>query len=170
MEVDDRETVELIERIYEERYETFCRVATGVTRSAETARDAVQDAFALALSRSDQYRGDGPLEGWLWRIVLRSAIDARKGAQHAVGELELAGVVELPHADRDPELASALRALPNQQRLVVFLRYFADLSHAEIAAFAGIETGTVSATLHQAKQTLARRLGHATAKPEKAGR
>jgi RNA polymerase sigma factor (sigma-70 family) len=65
---------------------------------------------------------------------------------------------ELPHPERDPELDAALRALPARQRLVVFLRYFADLSHAEIATFSGLQLGTVSATLAQAKRTLARRL------------
>jgi hypothetical protein len=53
----------------------------------------------------------------------------------------------LPHPERDPGLAEAPAALPDRQRLVVFLRYFADLSHAEIAHAAAIEAGTVSATL-----------------------
>ena len=170
MAIDDQETVELIERIYEERYETFCRLATGVTGNAESARDAVQDGFALALSRRAQYRGEGPVEAWLWRIVFRRAVDARRGGTRAAGETDLAFAVELPHSERDPELDSALRALPQRQRLVVFLRYFADLSHAEIAAFAGMETGTVSATLNQAKQTLARRLRRAAPTEEEARR
>ena len=56
--------------------------------------------------------------------------------------------------ERDPELATALRRLPPRKRLVVFLRYFADLSYAEIAEVCGISEGTVSATLSQARETL----------------
>jgi RNA polymerase sigma factor (sigma-70 family) len=43
-----------------------------------------------------------------------------------------------------------VRALPPRRRLVVFLRYFADLSYAEIAVIAGVSEGTVAATLAQA--------------------
>jgi RNA polymerase sigma factor (sigma-70 family) len=51
-----------------------------------------------------------------------------------------------------------LAALPERQRLVVFLRYFADLEYREIATALGIETGTVSATLHAAHANLRRAL------------
>ena len=47
-----------------------------------------------------------------------------------------------------------MRALPPRRRLVVFLRYFADLSYAEIAEIAGVSEGTVAATLAQAKEEL----------------
>jgi RNA polymerase sigma-70 factor (ECF subfamily) len=47
-----------------------------------------------------------------------------------------------------------VRVLPPRRRLVVFLRYFADLPYAEIAAIAGISEGTVAATLAQAHEEL----------------
>jgi RNA polymerase sigma factor (sigma-70 family) len=56
--------------------------------------------------------------------------------------------------ERDPELEAALRSLPPRKRLVVFLRYFADLSYADIAEACGISEGTVAATLAQARATL----------------
>jgi RNA polymerase sigma factor (sigma-70 family) len=69
----------------------------------------------------------------------------------------VAGDVEpqLVDRDRDPELAAALRQLPPRRRLIVFLRYFADLSYAEIAEVCDVSPGTVAATLAQAKETLA---------------
>jgi RNA polymerase sigma factor (sigma-70 family) len=56
--------------------------------------------------------------------------------------------------ERDPALARAVRALPARRRLLVFLRYYADLSYAEIAAAAGVSEGTVAATLAQARESL----------------
>jgi RNA polymerase sigma factor (sigma-70 family) len=162
--VDDLRVAERIERIYGERYAFFCRLATAVTGSVEAAHDAVQDGFARALAHCDDFRGEGSLEGWLWRIVLRRALDARQRSTPAplpnddVGATALWWAPELPHPERDPELDLALRSLPQRQRLIVFLRYFADLSHAEIAEVSGIAPGTVSATLNQARATLARRL------------
>ncbi len=56
--------------------------------------------------------------------------------------------------ERDPALALALRSLPPLRKLVVFLRYFADLSYAEIAEVCGVSEGTVGATIAQALAAL----------------
>jgi RNA polymerase sigma factor (sigma-70 family) len=156
-----RVTVDDVERVYEAHYRAFCRMAAAVTGDAESGRDAVQEGFAKALASMDAYRGDGPLPAWVWRIVLRAALDRRRADAHDGSQLVAdtdAWSATLPHPERDPELAAALAALPARQRLIVFLRYFADLPHAEVAELAGVEPGTVSATLAQAKAALARRL------------
>lgn len=76
-----------IERVYAARYASFCRLASTVTGNAEAAHDAVQEGFARALARRDEFRGEGSLEGWLWRIVLRVALEGRKnGRPHALYE------------------------------------------------------------------------------------
>jgi RNA polymerase sigma factor (sigma-70 family) len=49
-------------------------------------------------------------------------------------------------------------ALPERQRLAVFLRYYADLDYRAIAQVLGIEVGTVSATLSSAHRALRRSL------------
>jgi RNA polymerase sigma factor (sigma-70 family) len=51
-----------------------------------------------------------------------------------------------------------LAALPERQRTVVFLRYFADLGYRTIAETLDVEVGTVSATLHAAHTVCARQL------------
>ncbi len=153
-----------IERIYRDRYVALCRVATTVTGRIETAREAVQDGFALALTHRDEFRGDGSLEGWVGRIVLRAALDVRRRpAPDPVGVDDpdhgaFLWAPELPHGDGDPALAAAVESLPPRQRQVVFLRYFADLANAQVAEMLGISPGTVSALLHQARTALAQRL------------
>ena len=64
-----------LEALYRGRFEVFARVAASVTGDAERRRDAVQDAFATAVSRRRSFRGDGPLEAWVWRIVLNGRRD-----------------------------------------------------------------------------------------------
>ena len=64
----------------------------------------------------------------------------------------------MPRAERDPELAEAVRALAPRRRLVVYLRYFADLPYAEIASLLDISEGTVAATLSQAHAELLEQL------------
>ncbi len=146
-----------IEQVYRYRYVGFRNALATVTGSQESADDVVQEAFARAFAARRQFRG-GSLEAWIWRIAFRTALEATRSQQRTLcddGELVELPAPELVELDRDPELASALRALSPRRRLIVFLRYFADLPHAEIAHTCGVSEGTVAATLAQAKQHLA---------------
>jgi RNA polymerase sigma factor (sigma-70 family) len=51
-----------------------------------------------------------------------------------------------------------IASLPERQRLVLFLRYYADLDYRSIAECLGIEVGTVGSTLHQAQRALKHQL------------
>lgn len=59
-------------------------------------------------------------------------------------------------------LRHAIAQLPERQRMCIFLRYFADLDYAAIAAALGISAGTVGATLNAAHATLRRKLEEQT--------
>ena len=146
-----------IEAVYRKRYGAFRATITTITGNSETARDVVQEAFAEALRKRSMFRGEGPLEGWIWRIALRLAFARRRD----IPALPLADVGEssLPEPDADPELAVAVRQLPPRRRLVVFLRYFGDLTYTQIAEICGISEGTVAATLAQARDELSAALG-----------
>jgi RNA polymerase sigma factor (sigma-70 family) len=141
-----------IEDLYRERYVGFRNALATVTGSEESARDAVQEGFARALARRRQFRGDGPLAAWVWRIVLRAALEGRAGREVPLDEIVDPALVA---PERDPLLAAALSSLSPRRRLIVFLRYFADFSYAEIAAACGVSEGTVAATLAQAHHALA---------------
>jgi RNA polymerase sigma-70 factor (ECF subfamily) len=146
------ETAAAIERLYRERYTRFRNGVATMTGSYDTAHDAVQEGFARALRASRQYSGRGSLEGWVWRIVLRTALEQRRpSAELPLEKLDPVFV----EPERDFALTAAVHALPPQRRLVVFLRYFADLPYQTIAEALAIDEGTVAATLAQAKQALA---------------
>jgi RNA polymerase sigma factor (sigma-70 family) len=148
--MDEKE--EALERLYREHYGRFRDGLATVTGSYESAHDVVQDAFAQALVKRGRFRGEGSLEGWVWRIAFRLALrERRKRGRRDAGEHLEPAVVE---AGRDPELAAALERLPARKRLIVFLHYFADLSYSEIAQVCSISEGTVGAALSQARATL----------------
>jgi RNA polymerase sigma factor (sigma-70 family) len=143
-----------IEAVYRARHEGFRNALATVTGGYDSARDAVQDGFAIALAKRSQYRG-GSLEAWIWRISLSCALDGRRAARHlAPTAVPEASDVQLPEPGRDPGLAAALRTLAPRQRLIVFLRYYADLSYAQIAEACGVSEGTVAAALSQARAAL----------------
>ena len=147
--MDAREAA--LECLYRERYTRFRDGLATVTGSYDSAHDVVQDAFAQALVKRRRFRGEGSLEGWVWRIAFRLALkERRRGRAGALDAVE-PSVVE---PQRDPELAAALQRLPARKRLIVFLHYFADLSYSEIAEICAIREGTVGAALNQARAAL----------------
>jgi RNA polymerase sigma factor (sigma-70 family) len=148
------ERARAIEDLYRERYVGFRNALATVTGSDDTARDAVQEGFARALAKRRQFRG-GSLAAWVWRIAFRAALEARRVPEISVDEVLDPRLVG---PERNPSLTAALATLPPRRRLIVFLRYFADFSYADIAAACGVSEGTVAATLAQAHQALAETL------------
>jgi RNA polymerase sigma factor (sigma-70 family) len=146
-------TVAELEELYRARYERFVRAAAGITGDIERGRDVVQSAFAIAVRARRSFRREGPLEAWLWRIVVNEASRIRRSPR----ELDL-GTVPAPTSNGHRTDAIGLQvwiaALPPRQRAAVFLRYYADLDYRSIAELLGIEVGTVSATLNAAHATL----------------
>jgi RNA polymerase sigma-70 factor (ECF subfamily) len=141
-----------IEALYRDSYLRYRNALATVTGSYESARDAVQQAFAQAIAERATFRGQGSLGAWVWKIALRQALALRE--DFATAALNGAFDADLVEPANDPALAAALRALPPRRRLVVFLRYFADLSYPEIAEVVGISEGTVAATLSKARAAL----------------
>jgi RNA polymerase sigma-70 factor (ECF subfamily) len=150
-------TIADLEQLYRRRYGEFLHVATALTGDHALAADAVQDAFVRAIVHRPTFRGDASLEAWVWRIVINAAHSARPRRLTAVLEEAPEVAEETDRSDFD----GRLDALTERERLVVFLRYFADLDYRSIAAALDVKVGTVSATLHSAHQSLRRSLEEA---------
>jgi RNA polymerase sigma factor (sigma-70 family) len=139
-----------LERLYRDRYVGFRNALAPIVGDRDLARDIVQEAFATALRERAQLRREESLPAWVWQIAYRAAL--RERAKQ--GTVELPDDLTILDPERDPALAAAIRALPPQRRLVLFLRYFAGLSYADIAEALDISEKTVSATLTQARTAL----------------
>lgn len=144
-----------LERLYRDGYERFLRVAVAIVRDESAAHDAVQDGFARALKGLKGFDGSGSFDGWVWRIVVNAALAVRRAQVPAASEIES---VELLVAADDDGVRGWVARLPERQRLVVFLRYYADLDYRSIASALEVEVGTVSATLSAAHTSLRRQL------------
>jgi len=147
-----------LEQVYRERLVAFVRVASAIVGDRDRALDVVQEGFARALAHADEFQGEGSLEGWVWRVVVNEA-RRRRPAPPA-----LRGVPEAPAESRLDDvgwLRAAVAALPERQRTVLFLRYYADLEYDAIAEALGVAPGTVAATLNQARASLRRTLEEA---------
>ena len=143
-----------LESLYRARFDHFARVASAITGDGESGRDAVQNAFAAAVRGRRSFRGTGSVDAWLWRIVVNEAKRVRREPLHQPLD-EFHEAATNGHRTGDELGVRALLAeLPDRQRQVMYLRYYADLGYREIAEILEIEVGTVSATLSAAQTRL----------------
>jgi RNA polymerase sigma factor (sigma-70 family) len=94
------------------------------------------------------------MPGWVWRAVVNAALKRRRdeapGRESSIDTIaEPAARAEASREQRI-DARTAIAALPERQRLVLFLRYYTDLDYDSIATAAHISPGTVGATLHAA--------------------
>lgn len=148
-----------IEAIYRDRFRAFVISATVLLRDGESALDVVQEGFARALRRRRSFRGDGSLEAWIWRIVLNLVRDRQRSVvRNRATSTDVLQAGSSTPPSPDDSVRARLRALPERQRMAVFLRYYAGLTYGEIAEVLEVRPGTVGASLHAAHQTLRRQL------------
>jgi RNA polymerase sigma-70 factor (ECF subfamily) len=120
------------------------------------AEDLAQEAFLRVIHAIQQYQYPRPFKPWLYAIATNMARDTFKRADHRratdMPDDDRLLSDERPEealADLDEErrVAQALLRLPEHQREVVILRYYQELSLAEIAEALAIPVGTVKSRL-----------------------
>jgi RNA polymerase sigma-70 factor (ECF subfamily) len=129
--------------------------------NAEDAADAVHDAFATVLAKPAAYDlGKGPLKPWFLRVVRNRCLDLlrrRRPNDESVDTLVDGSATPEEAAEidqRDQALKRALAEISSDQRQIVILRDYLDLSYAEIAKVLGVASGTVMSKLHRARLSL----------------
>ena len=146
----DDPLIAAIEQVYRRRYPRFLTLGVAILGDVDWARDAVQEAFLRALRARRDLRRIESLDAWLWRTLVNVCTDERRRPVALPETDETA----LPEPNGRPadllEVRAVISLLPERQRLVLFLRHYADLDYESIAQIVGIERGTVAATLHTA--------------------
>jgi RNA polymerase sigma-70 factor (sigma-E family) len=151
---------QVVQALYQAHYAALVRAAALLVGDVATAEDVVQDSF-IAMHRAwGRLRDTSRALPYLRRAVINRS---RSVLRHRVvaGRQPAMAVPAWPSAE-DSALAlvqrssvlAALGGLPARQREVVVLRYYADLSEAEIAATLGISKGAVKCHTARAKDSL----------------
>jgi RNA polymerase sigma-70 factor (ECF subfamily) len=137
--------------------------------SAEDAEDASQEIFLRAYTRLASFDRNRRFSTWLLTIGSNYCIDRLRRRRFSWLTLDDA-TFELPSAEPGPERSAlsgerraivrrALQALPDNYRAITVLRYWNDLSYAEIAQVTGLTESTIKTRLHRARHMLAEALG-----------
>jgi RNA polymerase sigma-70 factor, ECF subfamily len=144
-----------------ERYErTVYNAAYRIARDPDDAADITQSVFVKAYRKMHTYDPSYKLFSWLYKIAVNEAINYVKRARRMVPvEEDLGTSRESPAGDVEyyetsDQIQHALMRLKLDHRIVVVLKYFLELSYAEISEIAGIPEKTVKSRLFSARQEL----------------
>ena len=147
--------------LYEREYLPLVRLASLLLDDRGSCEEVVQDAFVRALAAWGTIRDPAKAPAFLRSAVLNGA---RSRLRRRLVVLrhppDPARAVTSPEGAtvRHQLVIGELRRLPTRQREALALRYFLDLSEAEIADTLGISAGSVKTHVHRGLETLARRL------------
>lgn len=155
-----------IAQLYATQRLGLVRLAILLVDDLPSAEDVVQDAFMALHRRQHTLRSPEAAAGYLRTSVIngcRSALRRRRvRRRHPDAELPPAGQPVDDHllaAEEHERVLSAVRTLPRRQREVLVLRYWSDLSEADIAATLGIAIGTVKSNASRGLARLEKLLG-----------
>jgi RNA polymerase sigma-70 factor (ECF subfamily) len=133
------------------------------------AMDIAQDTFLKLYSSIGEFRGEAMFSTWVYRLVVNSCLDHKRKSWRIVPMAdELLAVLRAPgdalHAVMRTEMSErvqrAVEKLPEEQRIVVVLRYTEGLAYEQIAEVLGCSMGTVASRLNRAHKALERRLAN----------
>jgi RNA polymerase sigma-70 factor (ECF subfamily) len=128
------------------------RLAAAMLRSEFEAEDAVQDAVLSAWRHIGRFRPDGNIVPWFLAIVANRCRSYQRSRWWSVVRGEIAVDGE-SRASVDPavtDLRRALYRLPQDQRMVLVLRYYLDLPFEEVGAVLGISAKAAKSRTHRA--------------------
>jgi RNA polymerase sigma-70 factor, ECF subfamily len=146
-----------VEALYRADAERLWRALYAFGGDPELASDAVNEAYAQVMSRGDAVRDPA---AWVWRTAFalaRGALKARQSDER-MRAAERAAPADIDRYG-DPDLLAALRLLPQGQRAVLILFYYADLPVRQIADRLGTNSLAVRATLTRGRRRLRQLLG-----------
>jgi|SRR4051794_32703599 RNA polymerase sigma-70 factor (sigma-E family) len=143
--VDDKAAAGF-DALYRAEYPGMVRLAYLLVRDRELSVEVTHDAFARVLERWDRLDRPG---AYLRTAVVNASRDALRRRIFRRSRSHVAGLVEVSSPARDDYLADALARLQPKRRAAIVLRYYLDLSEAEIADTLGVRPGTVKSLLHR---------------------
>ena len=125
----------------------WLRVATGLSGDPHLARDLVQEVLIKVHARWDRLEHVESLDRYVHRMLTNEYLSWRRKWARVIPFAHIGGRSSAPdhaavHADRDA-LDRQIAELPARQRIVIVLRYFADLPDLEIALIMGCSAGAV---------------------------
>lgn len=162
---DKNRAMDLVIRRFRERLYYH---ALYIVKSPDEAYDVVQEVFIRALREPRFFDEDFRIRAWLFRVTSNLCFNSVRDRNRRGAILEAAPREESRRADQmervleDEQRGAVLTAidqLTEEHKDILLLRYYDDLSYAEIADVLGIKLGTVMSRLSRARTRLSEVIG-----------
>jgi len=154
---------QLVQKYQNRLYGSMVRI----TKSESEAEDVVQDAFVLAFSKLDSFKGNSGFFTWLYRIAFNVAVSRLRRKHLTVSLQGKDEQSQLDFPDRGPApddrirrdeeatwLKAALERLSDEHRAILVLREMDGLDYDQISEVLDLPIGTVRSRLHRARGRL----------------
>jgi RNA polymerase sigma-70 factor (sigma-E family) len=136
------------------RSPSLLRAAYLLTGNRADAEDLVQAALAKTYQAWDRIEDRAALDGYVRRAMINTHISwwrRRKFEEYPTDELPDQPIADhAGRSDLQDSLRSAVERLPQRMRAAVVLRYYEDMTEAEVADVLGVSLGTVKSTVSRA--------------------
>jgi RNA polymerase sigma-70 factor (sigma-E family) len=143
-DVDSDPETDAFGELYDQMWAPMVRLANLLTGSELAAEDVVQDAFIAYHRHADSVQN--PRAYVRMSVVNFARSSQRRRARERGFRPHLVTVTNITDID---ETWASLRRLPPRQRAALVLRFYEDLSEADVAALLGCPAGTVKSLVHR---------------------
>ena len=160
-----RQAMDMVIRRYRERLYYH---ALYIVKGADEAYDIVQEVFIRAIREPRFFDDDFRIRAWLFRVTSNLCFNQVRDRNRRGAILDAAPREESARAnqlesvfdtEQRSEVMAAIEKLTEEHKDILLLRYYDDLSYAEIAETLGIKLGTVMSRLSRARTRLAEVIG-----------
>lgn len=140
-------------------YATILRM----TQNQQDAQDLVQEVFIKVYNQLDKYDKKGEFSSWLYRVAINHCMDEFRKKRYKMKQVELNGetMVNTRHPEviyfkkeQSRQLERLIQTLPEDERLIILLRYVNELSYNEISELVGVPLSMVRNKIHRAKKKM----------------
>ncbi len=147
------------EKLYKMFHSRMMSVAVRYTNDRSQAEDIVNMGFLKCFQKIEKFTFQGSFEGWLRKIVLRTALDALRSNEKYNDKtvfVEKEEFIERDHGERMyyDQLLQLVNTLPKTTKLVFNLSVMEGLQHKEIAEILGMSEGTSKWHLSEGRRIL----------------
>ncbi len=140
-------------------YATILRM----TKNPHDAQDLLQEAFIKVYQQLDKYDEKGSFSSWLYRVAINHCMDTfrKKHVKTSHIELNEEQAVDPNHPEvvflkkeESRQVERLIGTLPEDERLIILLRYVNEMSYDEISVLTEVPLSTVRNKIHRAKQKM----------------
>ena len=141
-------------------------IANRIVNSTEEAEEIVQDAFFKVYRSAENFKGDSKFTTWFYRVVFNTAVSSKRKHRITTSTIDDAPIGaggfeeqdQLGGSDRQQFIHQALNQLSDEDRLVLTLFYFKELTLEEMAVITSQDKSNLKVRLFRARKKLATQL------------